>query len=311
MGMGILESLLQVAATAVGTLIVQAVDTTLKIASDIRTVYLEFRARKREVDSHFEKRQREEKKRREQEMHDINSEIVDFEEKCYRDGNLNEYDEVRLNDLYQRRDSKIIELSKVNEILIADRVYHGGDDYGSIIVSDPNTHILQFHVGQTVFGKRCSRCNRSMVLQWQRGLDVVSMRDFFWGCAGWYGGQCRNTEHFMHSDMGLFTNTNREAFSLDTETFTSLVLKPGPSQYVQKKMNEIEGEENDTYYCPEHYEPMVLRQKNDPQGLLDMYFYGCPRWNPKGPPTCRQIVKLKSAAQLAAALETQTGQGIL
>jgi len=55
---------------------------------------------------------------------------------------------------------------------------------------------------------------------------------------------------------------------------------------------------------------MVLREKKDAHGLLDQFFFGCPRWSPKDG-GCSQIVKLKSPGQLASALEAYYGRGIM
>ena len=75
-------------------------------------------------------------------------------------------------------------------------------------------------------------------------------------------------------------------------------------------MDGIIRTENPTFCCPIHSEPMRLRRKRDAEGLLDLYFYGCPRWKADGT-GCNYLQKLKSAAQLAAALETTTGRGLL
>jgi hypothetical protein len=75
-------------------------------------------------------------------------------------------------------------------------------------------------------------------------------------------------------------------------------------------MNEVKQEKTDRYLCPVHNEPMVVREKRDAQGLLDQFFFGCPRWLPNGK-GCSQIVKLKSPGQLASALESFYGRGIL
>jgi len=76
-------------------------------------------------------------------------------------------------------------------------------------------------------------------------------------------------------------------------------------------LTRLKQEVTDVYLCPVHNEPMILREKKDADGLLDQYFFGCPRWSPKHGQGCSQIVKLKSPAQLASALEAFYGRGII
>lgn len=110
--------------------------------------------------------------------------------------------------------------------------------------------------------------------------------------------------------MTLFTNTDREEFTISASELTSIVRPPQSRQMIRRRMDEVVNVANSTYYCPIHHEPMILKAKKDAHTIRDMYFYGCPRWRPSGP-SCNQIVKLKSAAQVSAALETMSGKGIL
>jgi predicted aconitase len=50
---------------------------------------------------------------------------------------------------------------------------------------------------------------------------------------------------------------------------------------------------------------MILREKKEHNGsVLDMFYLGCPHLG------CKQVVKLKSPAQLAAFLRRKEGKGI-
>ena len=305
---GFIEALTDAAGLAIGAMAAIAVGTvvvgTAVAAHLIRAGIAEYQRAHGSVDA---KRERE---RREREVRDINSEIMEYESKRFRDGRLNENEGRDLKELYRCRHDRTLLLAEANGIVIADDVAKGVGAYDNVHVSDVNTHILQFHVGQTVFGKACRRCGTPMVLQWQQRLETVQMRDFFWGCAGFYDGKCRNVEPFVQSDMTLFTNTDREEFTISTSELTSIARLPHSVQLIRRRMDGLVNIANSTYYCPVHHEPMVLRTKRDADTLRDMYFYGCPRWRPSGL-TCNQIVKLKSAAQLSAALETMSGRGIL
>jgi hypothetical protein len=240
---------------------------------------------------------------------EINDQITELELKRRRDRSLNEYDNQRLISLYSKRDNLKNEIRNNNELLMTEKMQKGQSTYDSIHINNINSHVLQFHVGQTVFGKRCSQCGRPMVLQWKQGMQTVSMSDFFWGCIGFYEG-VRHTEAFNQSDMDLFTKVDRPEFEISSQELGNIALLPGPKSNITKRMNDIKREQTEVYLCPIHNEPMVLREKNNAKGLLDQYFFGCPRWLPNGQ-GCSQIVKLKSPAQLASALEAYYGRGIL
>ena len=240
---------------------------------------------------------------------ELNDQILELEHKRYRDRSLNQNDSQRLNSLYAQRDTLKDDVRKNNELFLIENMQAGKGVYDSVHINNVNTHILQFHVGQTVFGKRCRQCGRPMILQWKQGMQTVAMSEFFWGCIGFYEG-VRHNEAFMQSDMDLFTRIDRPEFEVSSQQLGSIILLPGPKANITKRMSDIKQEQTDVYLCPIHNEPMVLREKKDAQGLLDQYFFGCPRWLPaKG--GCSQIVKLKSPAQLASALEAFYGRGIL
>lgn len=240
---------------------------------------------------------------------DLNDEILEIEQKKYRDRTLNHYDNQRLNSLYSQRDNLKGEVRKNNELLMIEKMKNGQGVYDNIHINNVNTHILQFHVGQTVFGKRCPQCEKPMVLQWKQGMQTVSMSDFFWGCIGFYDGT-RHNEPFRQSDMDLFTRVDRPEFEISSQALSNMILLPGPKSNITKRMSDIKQEKTDVYLCPVHNEPMILREKKNAQGLLDQYFFGCPRWLPNGK-GCGQLVKLKSAGQLASALEAFYSRGIL
>lgn len=239
----------------------------------------------------------------------INDEISELERKKNRDRSLNQGDSQRLHSLYAQRDNLKDEVRKNSELFLVEKMQAGNGVYDSVHINNVNTHILQFHVGQTVFGKRCRQCGRPMILQWKQGMQTVAMSEFFWGCIGFYEG-VRHNEAFMQSDMDLFTRVDRPEFEISSKELSSVIVMPGPKANITKRMNDIKQEQTDVYLCPVHNEPMVLREKKDAQGLLDQYFFGCPRWLP-AQGGCGQIVKLKSPAQLASALEAFYGRGIL
>ena len=148
-----------------------------------------------------------------------------------------------------------------------------------------------------------------MTLQWKQGQHSINMSDFFWGCIGFYEG-VKHLEPFVQSDLDLFTKIDRPEFELESQQLGNILSHSGSQKNVVKRMNDIKQQKTDVYLCPVHNEPMVLREKKEARGLLDQYFFGCPRWRPQNK-GCGQLVKLKSPAQLASALEAFYGRGIL
>ncbi len=248
-------------------------------------------------------------------IHNINDEILELEAQKTTDGFLNQYDQNKLQNLYKLRSTYKDLLQDTKEVSVFQELHSGGGHYDVMNISDENLHVLQFHSGQTVYRKKCNNCGRQMVLQWdmKKITKISGYGGFFWGCTGFMGdsnGICKNTQPFLPSDLNLFTNVDRPEFDLTHDQLEKIVSYPANQNAVVKRMDPLKHLPNEIYLCPVHNEPMLLKQKNNPTGLLDMYFYSCPRWEPldRG---CNQIVKLKSAAQLSSALESFYQKGLL
>jgi len=150
-----------------------------------------------------------------------------------------------------------------------------------------------------------------MILQWQRGtLSASSFHDFFWGCSGFYSGECKRKQPFLASDARFFTKTTRPEFQLTSQQLSNIALAPASQQLIRNRFNPLRNEVIEKYTCPEHGIELVLKTKNGATDLLDLYFLGCPHWTPGGE-GCSYVMKLKSPAQLASVLETTTGKGLL
>lgn len=245
------------------------------------------------------------------EVEAVNDEASELEEKQAQDGQLNEYEQYRLDELYEKRNKLRDRFGENREVITAQNIANEVGEYKNILVQDTNSQILQFHLGQTVFGKRCSCCGKPMNLQFARGKYSVKMNEFFWSCVGYYDTSCNHGESFTQADINLFTRVDREEFSMSSQQLGDILLMPGIADDIRRRMSKIKSHATDIYLCPTHCEPLVLREKrNNVQGLLDQYFLGCPRWKP-GNAGCNYLVKLKSVAQLASVLEAFYGRGIL
>ncbi|BDD88847.1 hypothetical protein [Desulfofustis limnaeus] len=288
---------------AAGTVVGIAAAGVVEFAQVSIEKYNEYRERNRSVNLSLQNRSVHTS------LSQINDSIVDLERKKRRDGALSHGEKDQLLSLCSQREDLVGEIRNNKELLMIEHLKENQEHFDSVRINNENTHILQFHVGQAVFGKKCRICGKPMVLQWRRGLSTVGMSDFFWGCISYYEGGSQHTEPFVQSDLDLFTKINRKEFEIPASVLADIVRNPGPQSSITRRMNGVKQEQTDVYLCPVHLEPMVLREKREADGLLDQYFFGCPRWLPNRQ-GCNQIVKLKSPAQLASALEAFYGNGI-
>jgi hypothetical protein len=112
------------------------------------------------------------------------------------------------------------------------------------------------------------------------------------------------------------TDTTATEFTVTSEEFGEILTNPETQQIIASRVQDLQSDLSkrkqgvELVSCPVHGEHMVLRKKNNPAGLLDMYFLACPRWQPNDQ-GCSFIEKLKSGSQLAALLRSETGSGIL
>ena len=234
-----------------------------------------------------------ERTRRERDVQTVNAEIAEYERKRYRDGRLNEYDSSTLRGLCADREEKKSLLVAANGLVIAEQMSSDTGTYDTVSVTDDKTHILQFHVGQAVFGKVCGRWGMPMVLQWQQHLETVRMRDFFWGCAGFFSGTCRNVERFQQSDMDLFTRTDREEFTIPTTQLSSIARSPHAVRMVRRRMDELVNVGNSTYYCPvpRAHGPAAEERRGDVAGHVLLRMSEVAAIRPELQPDCQVEVR--------------------
>lgn len=239
----------------------------------------------------------------------VNDQIIDVEAKRNRDGSLNSNDRFKLEELYKIRRQLRTDIENKKEMVLAQDIAQNDHLFDSINVDDNNLHILQFHVGQNVLGKKCNRCNKPLILQWQRGKKVRSISEFFWGCSGYYDQTCLATQIISQTEYNLIIKTDRPEFEISNTALNRIVELPTSRNNIRKRMNNIKNTETQEYLCPIHGEPMIVREnKTLNVGLMEQYFLSCPRYFNSG---CKQIVTIKSAGQLAAVLEKYYGKGIL
>jgi hypothetical protein len=239
---------------------------------------------------------------------DVNDEMSEYVDKYKKDGSLTTRDKERIKQLKNQRKKIENELQDINEKKIGVELQHEKTNYGSLIIDNDKIHIMQYHRGKTIHGKKCRKCGQSMILQWKRDILITDLSDLFWGCSGYFNPNmpCRNTEFLTPQDYQLFADTNVPEFEITNQEFNKIINYKNAPKIIVEMINNIKGAKLIEYICPIHLEPLVLKEKVNNNGLLDSYYLQCPRHDLR----CGYKEKIKSAAQLSAVLKSHTGRGI-
>jgi hypothetical protein len=257
-----------------------------------------------------------ERERIERDLEEVNERIMRLRKRHYERG-LSESDKREIEHLRQQRAELIKELDALDQVKTAEDIVEEQDKYESVHIDANLTHILQYHLGQFTFNKTCPQCGRPMILQCRRDMAVAGPKDFFWGCFGYYDGEHsnRHTMPLSAGDLDLFVNMKRPEFDLGATNLADIVLKQYPDR-VRTAMRDViaNGRRTqagvDGYRCPVHKERLVLHEKKSPDGLLDQFFLGCPRYDPDGL-GCNYKVKIKSPAQFSAIFDAKGEGGLI
>ena len=300
--MGLFAKLLGAAAAAVRTVI----DVTADVASTaIRVVRVEY-AKLKEQYRNVDVGQR--KKERFEQLKGVNDEIIELERKQRRDGRLNEQDHDVLGHLSAKRRELRGRIDAAKEFEVAGDIADHGDTYAVKLVDPDNPNELTRLGGQVVMGKQCVKCQRPMAIRWPTNIRDPVITDLFWGCTDFFfkgkndRQSCKYLERFSQQDMRLFGQTERPGMELPAERLNKIVLTPATSEHVKGRLRDAINEVTEDYLCPVHNERMILKTKAQAADLLDLYYLRCAR--------CDQMVKIKSATQLDAVLESFSGQGL-
>lgn len=267
------------------------------------------------VEEEFRDPPKDERERLEQKLAEVNEQVLRLRQTYFSRGRMTESEQREWKYLEEQRRLLTEEIASLDKVCHAEEIAASGDDYESLVITDHESHILQYHVGQSTHNKPCPSCGRPMVLQWQQAIKVAHRKDFFWGCSGFTFGTCRHTEPMSTSDFNIFLNTKRSEFELTPEELAEFTFHKNPTRIVEA-MRDIKSklaqrkQGVNEYRCPFHMEKLVLREKRNFNGLADQFFLGCPRWQPDNN-GCNYIVKLKSAAQLSAVLNSSGENGVV
>ncbi len=300
--MGLFSDLLGAAAAAVKTVIDIAADVASTAARIVRTEYAKLKEKYRNVDVEGRRKERFEQ------LKDVNDEIIDLERKHRRDGRLSENDQEQLESLSRRRRELRGRIEAAMEFEVAGDIVDNSDSYAPNVVNHDSPNELTRLGGQVVMGKQCAKCQRPMAIRWRTDIRDPAIADLFWGCTGFFFKDqndhpaCKHSESFSDQDIRLFGRIERPGMELPAERLTKIVLTPATAEHVKGRLRDAIGEITENYLCPVHHERMVLKTKAKAVDLLDLYYLRCAR--------CDQIVKIKSATQLDAVLESYSGSGL-
>jgi len=248
------------------------------------------------------------KKTRFDRLKDVNDEIIEYENKLRTDGRLSDPDLERLEKLTAERSDLRNRIENSKEFLAAEDIVDNEDEYQLSDVDSSSPNELTRLGGQVMLGKLCPACKRPQVIRWRNDVREPTIDDLFWGCTGLFvknsqgHAVCKATQRFNDHDKKIFANVARPGMEIRSDRLNGIVLRPETSQLIKTKLSDSVNEATENYLCPVHHEPMKLRTKSSAVDLLDLYYLQCSR--------CNQMVKIKSATQLDAVLESYDQKGL-
>lgn len=243
------------------------------------------------------------------EIKGTNNELQEIWRKEQKDKCLSKIESDRKIALESKREHLYHDYESYKHYQIIQAAQSNPQRYDQFPITSENAHIFQYHVGETVLGKKCYKCQRPMVLQFRRNQMIIIIDDLFWACTGWYYGECNVTQNFVIADVALLDRNDKEEFHITNQKFAEILQTTSIQDTTIRRVRKHQRENIDDYVCPTHKEPLILREKREDTGILDKFFLGCPRWTPQG--GCTYVLKLKSPAQLASFLDKTEARGIL
>lgn len=255
------------------------------------------------VDWNFDR----ERSRGEARQAEIDAELLGILEQVRRDGGFSQDTRDRY-DALERESDRI-----ARKIGPRQAAQAAPDDYDIALVDPHHMHRLEWHVGQAT-DKLCAKCGLPMLLQLRRDQMSVAYPDYFWGCTGWYLDRadplhCANKERVTNADLGALLRRDNEALAMDRAEMCRRAFDRTFSRRVGDDLRQLRGRTFPAYRCPVHGLGMVLARKRVPLGKLDVWYLKCPSpVSHNGSRGCRQIVKLKTVAQVLAVRQIGTGE---
>ncbi len=260
-----------------------------------------------------------ERERIDRDLQETNEQLMRLRARHLLNGELSAADQDHHRHLKQRRLQLLSELEVLDGVELAEELVDDAGALEAIDITEAQFHLLQYQVGQGSRNKRCHVCGRNMVLQWDSRIQVVQKREqFFWGCIGFYAdgrSRCLSKAQLSDDDFKILLSTKRSEFECSPEELSAVTFDKDPERVrdaIRSIRSKLEKKKQglNRYRCPVHGERLILKEKKEFDGLQDQFFLGCPRWLADNT-GCGYVVKLKSAAQISAALEAGGESGVL
>lgn len=300
--MGFFSELFNGIASSIRTVVHVTADVAVTAATVIGTKYRQIKEKYADINIDRMKQQRFDQLKR------VNDEIIEIERKIRRDGRLTESEGERLDELVIQRSKLRERIENAKEVIAAEDIVANEGEYAYKEVDAENPNELVRLAGQVMINKPCPLCFRPQALRWKTGITEPTVNDLFWACTGYFivstngDRACSYRKGLDLHDREIFANIARPGLELPANRLNNIILKPEVSQLIKNKLSDSVREVSENYLCPVHHEPMELRTKKTATDLLDLYFLKCRR--------CEQTVKIKSAPQLDAVLQSYDQKGL-
>lgn len=255
----------------------------------------------------------------ERQLQEVNARIARLKKNYEKNGGLTDNEKAEWRRLKERRDNLIQDLENLDAAGFATDVEDEDKEFDATTVSEDQAHLIDMVTGQNTYGKKCRACSRAMTLQWGRRVGTPGLRDFFWGCSGWYiidmhgRHACRHSERLTDDDFRIFMDVTQPEFQMTAEEVRKRVMDPGRRQRLRQALDGIREQNRESelglahYRCPVHGESLRLQRKSQSNDdFLDEYFLGCPRWLPQNQ-GCNFLIKLKSPGRISGVIKEAYG----
>jgi len=238
-----------------------------------------------------------------EEIRNLNERVLELEAKSHRDGTLRISEQEELEYLRSERIGKMQKWGQSNVERLALVTSEVARE--SVLITPDKLHIADGYVGFASLNRKCKVCQRLLTLR-RNTQEVRSLSSFFWGCPAFFENETlshKYSEAFQMSDLSVFVDKSIEDWNVNDDELNAVVELGKRS--VQKRVSQVVSHKIDQIICGTHAEPLVLKEKREPTGLLDQYFLRCAR------PSCEYKVKIASVGQLSTLLAETQGRGLL
>lgn len=236
---------------------------------------------------------------------DINLELSEIRERAERNRKLTVQLEERLRELAKEREIEAIKRKQNEDIIFENKSEYL--DLGERIITNKNLQLIQFHIGDMPIKKKCSICNRGMVLRQRNVISwFATLDDFFWGCTGFFSvNQCLNSENITLDEFSMVIDQSFDEFNMSKKELYDQFATSQSRQRLTRRLRNYKFQEMDKR-CPNHHCDLILKEKRSHSDfILDMFYLRCPQ------PNCNYTVKIRTLAQISSILRKIEGSSIL